>query len=344
MGRTSIGRRFLLPDKVIEGSILQLFDPHLVRMALFRWLDIIGVVVLVGSIAFRRLIFLPSIKTLFDDGRRTRLEEAEFFHTERVIFLALVYLTILHLLTLVHQSEMMSGKSLHEIMPVLPLVLKRTHFGLIWIIKIFLLFILFVTTRFRLKAHPTLLLVMGLSLCLTGSLSGHAVSRNPFFGIIPSDWLHYSSVVIWIGGLFPLRWIAGKSARMLEPEQFGVFLEKILTVFSRWAVLCVMTILTTGMINALGYIGWRNPLTLPYGRVLASKLILVGIVLSLGAVSRFYILPSFRKIKAGSEMKVSELERRFRAAVTIEICFAVLTLILAALLTQASPPHFGLVG
>ncbi|HIL35350.1 MAG TPA: hypothetical protein EYG28_08170 [Nitrospiria bacterium] len=313
-------------------------------MVLFRWLDIIGVVVLVGSIVFRRLIFLPSIQILRDDEKRTLLEEAEFFHTERVISFALVYLFILHFLTLVHQAEMMSGSSLSEIMPVLPLVLQRTHFGLIWIIKLSLLFTLFVVTKFRLEAQPTLLLVLGLSLCLTGSLSGHAVSRNPFFGIIPSDWLHFSSVVIWIGGLFPLRWIVEKSARLLEPERLKAFLEKILTVFSRWAVLCVMTILTTGMINAVGYLGWRNPLNVPYGKVLLSKLLLVGIVLSLGAVSRFYILPSFRKIKAGNGMKGSELERRFRAVVTIEIGFAVLTLILAALLTQTSPPHFVLGG
>ncbi len=322
-------------------SILQLIDPHLSRMTLFRWLDIIGVVVLVGSITFRRLIFLPSIIVLFDDGKRTRLEEAEFYRTERVIFFALAYLFILHLLTLVHQAEMMSGLSLSEIIPVLPLVLKRTHFGLIWIIKLFLLAILFVMTRFRLKAQPTLLLLMGLSLCLTGSLSGHAVSRNPFFGIIFSDWFHYMAVVIWIGGLFPLRWIVGKSARLLEPEQLVVFLEKTLTVFSKWAVICVMMILTTGMINAVGYLGWRGVFNVPYGRVLLSKLVLVGIVLSLGAVSRFYILPSFRKIKAGNVMRGSELERRFKFALTVEIGFAALTLILAALLTQTSPPHFG---
>lgn len=313
-------------------------------MTLFRWLDIIGIVVCVGSIGFWRLIFLPSIQILSDGEKRTRLEEAEFFHTERVIFFALVYLFILHLLTLVHQAEMMSGLPLSEIIPVLPLVLKRTHFGLIWIIKLFLLFFLFVFTRFRMKVHPTLLLGMGSLLCLTGSLAGHAVSRNPFFGIILSDWFHYTAVVIWIGGLFPLRWIAGKSARLLEPERLGAFLEKTLAVFSRWAVICVMIILTTGMINAVGYLGWRDTFNVPYGRVLLSKLVLVGIVLSLGAVSRFYILPSFRKIKEGGMMKGSELERRFKYAVTIEIGFAVLVLILAALLTQTSPPHLDLGG
>jgi putative copper export protein len=281
---------------------------------------------------------------LSDDGKRANLEEAEFSHTERVIFFSLVYLLILHLLTLVHQAEMMSGLSLSEIMPILPLVLKRTHFGLIWIIKLFLFVFLFVLTRFRMQTQSTILLGMGSLLCLTGSLSGHAVSRNPFFWIIFTDWFHYMAVAIWIGGLFPLRWIAGKSARLLEPERLGAFLDKTLTAFSRWAVFCVITILTTGMINAGGYLRWQVALNMPYVRVLLSKLLLVGVVLSLGAVSRFYILPSLRKIKAGSGMKVSDIERQFRVAVTIEIGFAVLTLILAALLTQTSPPHLGLGG
>ncbi|MFQ5579952.1 MAG: copper resistance D family protein [Nitrospiria bacterium] len=304
-------------------------------MALFRWLDIVGVVMCVGTIAFRRLIFLPSIQMLGDDQQRTLLEETEFFHTKRVIFLSLVYLLILHLLTLVHQAEMMSGSPLSGIIPVLPLVLKRTHFGLIWLTKLFLLVSLFVMTSFRLKTKPTPLLMVSLLLCLTGSLSGHAVSRSPFLGIILSDWFHYSAVSLWIGGLFPLRWVSGKSARLLQPGRLGFFLEKTLTAFSRWAVLCVMTILMTGMINAGAYLGWQSGFDIPYFRVLLSKLALVGLVLLLGAVSRFYFLPAFSEDNAGGE-----LERRFRLVLTIEIGFAVLTLILAALLTQTSPPHF----
>ncbi|MFQ5949643.1 MAG: CopD family protein, partial [Nitrospiria bacterium] len=145
----------------------------------------------------------------------------------------------------------------------------------------------------------------------------------------------------WAGGLFPLRRIARRSAGLMAPSQLAPFLEKIISVFSKWAVTCVMVIILTGMINASVYLDWQSPLGFPYGKVLLSKLILVGAVLSLGGVSQFYILPSFRKIRDGAAMNVSDLERQFFYAITIEIGFVIATLILAALLTQTPPPHLG---
>ncbi|MFQ5780268.1 MAG: hypothetical protein ACE5HN_05720, partial [Nitrospiria bacterium] len=82
---------------MIEEGISQLIDPHLFRMALFRWLDIVGIVLWVGAIGFRRLIFFPSIQRIHDPETRARLEREEASYTDPVLSFTLLYLFILHL-------------------------------------------------------------------------------------------------------------------------------------------------------------------------------------------------------------------------------------------------------
>src|SRR3569832_2179327 len=95
-----------------------LIDFHLFRMTLFKWLDIVGIVLWIGAIGFRLLVFHPSLKALRAPTRNptdpqsadptkieARLRKEEAAYTEPALRRLLVYLIVLHFITWVHQAE-----------------------------------------------------------------------------------------------------------------------------------------------------------------------------------------------------------------------------------------------
>ncbi len=314
---------------------------HLFQMAIFRWLDIIGVVLLVGATAFRQLTFLPSIKAVINLKTRSGMLEEEDRRSAPFLRMLLLYLLILHFLTLVHQSVMMSDRPLSEIVPVITIVVFKTHFGLIWGIKLLLLLFLMIVGRSEIARKGRLLFGVSCLLCLMGSLSGHAIARQAYY-LAGTDWLHYTAVAVWAGGLLPLRGIARRSQHWLESTDLAAFLSRIVETFSVWAILCVVTIIMTGSFNAMIYLGPSGIIIEPeYAKVLIIKLCFVLGAFGLGGFSRFYILPRLQKSEQLVSAGVHSLEKIFYRAITLELGLVIGALILAALLTQTPPPHVG---
>lgn len=322
----------------MEQPFSNLIDFHLFRMTLFKWLDVIGIVLWIGAIGFRLLVFRPSLKALRDPEAEKRLEREEAAYTEPAMRGLLFYLLVVHFLTWVHEAEMMSGKPLSAIAPVLPIVLTQTHFGSIWIMKLVLLLFLFVLVRVRIKARDPLLFGVGLFLCLMGSLVGHPLTHGAQQGVVLTDWVHFISVSVWIGGLFPLQRLARKAAAWMEPVSLAFFLRILIGVFSRWAIVAVALVIASGGYNAAVFIDSHWPLDFNYGQVLSTKLLLAAATIGMGGLSRFYILPALSKVQISAPLMASDLEQRFFRYITIEIGLAVVTLFLAALLTQTAPP------
>ncbi|HLG23167.1 MAG TPA: CopD family protein [Candidatus Manganitrophaceae bacterium] len=321
----------------METAIWRELDLHLLSMALFRWLDIAGVVLWVGAIGFRRLIFPAGLAVLSDPAKRQGLQREEAGYTEPVLFWALLYLFIVHFLTWVHQAGMMSGKPFSAIGPILPVVLTKTHFGAIWIVKLFLLALLLFLIRSGARHRDPLLLGSGFLLCLTGSLTGHAIRHGSFYPPLLSDWVHYVAVSIWAGGLPPLLRLARKSGRLLDPPASTRFLKELIERFSRWALLSVILILSTGVYNGFFHLQGRSITDTAYGQAFLLKLVIVLIAFGLGGASRFYILPSLRKMEE-EKRGASNIQRCFIRLVGAEIVFMVAALLLAALLTQTPTP------
>lgn len=325
----------------MEQDIRDLIGSPLFRMVLLRWLDILGVVLWVGAIGFRRLIFVPSLKVVEDPAEKEKLVQDEARYTEGALGGLLVYLLLVHLLTWVQQAQLTSGAPILRIGTALPGVLFGTSFGRIWFIKLFLLGLLFSITRARIETRESLLFGIGLSLCLAGTLSSHAVSRGLLYSAGLADWIHYTAVSIWAGGLFPLARIARKAALCLSLPTLTLFLTRSVALFSRWATLCVMLILITGGYNAFLLSGKGPLLDFLYGRVLVTKLIFVALAFGLGGFSQFFILPALIDMKVSpDEAALSVLRKRFLYAITAEIGVVLAVLGWAALLTRTVPPLF----
>lgn len=318
--------------------LFDLIDPHLLRMTLFKWLDLVGIVLWIGAIGFRLVVFSPVLKALRRPALESRLRREEAAYTEPALQGVLLYLLILHLATWVHQAEMMSGKPLSEIGPVLPIVLSKTHFGAIWEVKLFLLLFLFVLVRVRIPARDLLLFGAGLFLCVTGSLVGHPYTHGGERGAVLTDWVHFSAVSVWIGGLLPLRRMARKAASFMEPAPLALYLQLLIGRFSIVAILAVALIAASGAYNAALFLDRHWIFDFTYGQILSMKLLMAAATIGMGGISRFYLLPALSKAQDAAPLVVSDLERRFFRYLTIEVALAVATLLLAALLTQTAPP------
>jgi putative copper export protein len=305
-------------------------DSHLLLMALVRGLLVFGVVLLIGELGFFRFILRPILATMAPDASASLQQTGEKF-VRRVVIVALLFLFLVNLAALVHEGTMMSGKDIIQVFPILPVVLTRTHWGAVWIARSLLLAVLIGIAPRRFTS--TLFLILAVGVAVTVSLISHAVDAGDLSLPVLADAVHLIFVSLWIGGLVPLRFLTRKICRELDlPRQKSLLLD-VLNRFSRMAVAAVALILITGI-----YAAWLHVPSLAdlprktYGQILLAKSVFAVGTISLGGVSRFIITPCLKRARSTERVIWS-----FWGVVLVECVVALLTLSLAALLTQAIP-------
>jgi len=331
--------------------------PHGVLHAGVRWLDFIGLTTLIGALAFRWLIVRPPL-----------LSRQEFESFDRSCWsvvagsIALVALTSLG--DLVLRTIMMSGRALADLGLALPVVLRQTHYGAVWTARISLIGLLGIgclLTRPGARARswfPAAPFVVAILIALTTSLSGHAADWGDVTLPVLIDWLHLLAVSTWIGGLFTLGFVLHHSLSSPDKAEQTQSLASIAGRFSTMAACCVAVFLPAGLYNAWLQVTSLSPLvSTSYGWTLLAKLSLVGLVLMIAGVNRYYFVPLlasptgthnrliFRTIArfAGGppvEMKRGDgqkIRRQFFRFVRLEWTIVVAALACTALLTQFPP-------
>lgn len=163
-------------------------------------------------------------------------------------------------------------------------VLRGTLFGQVFAVRIVLLLALAVLLACNGSAR-WVALASGLTLALP-ALTSHAAAASPanFTAIGATlDAVHLLSGGIWIGGLAALT-------ALFRRKEANIVLA--LSLFSEIAMIAVLLLAMTGLINAasilLGDKGAASPL---YLAVLDGKLALVLAMLSLAIANRFRLLP-----------------------------------------------------
>jgi putative copper export protein len=172
------------------------------------------------------------------------------------------------------------------------------------------------------------------------------------------DWLHLLAVSTWIGGLFTLGFVLHHSLSSPGKAEPTQSLASIAARFSTMAACCVAVFLPAGLYNAWLQVTSLSPLvSTAYGWTLLAKLSLVGLVLMIAGVNRYYFVPLlgsptgthnrliFRTIArfAGGppvEMKRRDdrnVRRQFFRFVRLEWIIVVAALACTALLTQLPP-------
>jgi len=191
----------------------------------------------------------------------------------------------------------------------------QTLFGQLFLVRILALAAM--TLVLRRGAMPAALLALA-ALALPAATS-HAAAASPagFAALGASlDAVHLLTAGFWIGGLAVLLQLY----RRKEPN-----ILLALSLFSEWAMIAVLLLVMTGLINAasilLGDKGAASPV---YLAVLGVKLALVAGMLGLAAMNRFRLMPQNRN---------QEIARN----AAMELSAGVIVVLLAGALGQLQP-------
>jgi copper transport protein len=125
--------------------------------------------------------------------------------------------------------------------------------------------------------------IAALLLLVAPSLSGHALdaSRSPLE--LPVDVLHVAASSVWLGGLLAL----------VLQLRAGTPGESVLRAFSSLAVGAVALLAATGLLRAFSELtSFDQAWGTGYGRVLLIKTLLFGLLLVLGWINRYRIIPA----------------------------------------------------
>lgn len=331
--------------------------PATIPQLLTRWLNFISLSTLIGALAFHLLI-VRSV-TLPHQGFKT--VEQPF---RRLELISIVLVALASVSELLLRTQMMSGGHLMQIGVTLPIVLRHTHFGAVWFLRIGLIGLLILVWGVRRTAAPQSQQALMLSIsataliALTTSLSGHAAHWGDLTMPVLIDWIHLIAVSIWTGGLFTLGFLFQRIVAPPGTEEVARGLAAVGRPFSRMAAYCVFTLFVTGLFNAWLQVGLLQPLvTTSYGLTLLAKVFLVVLVLALAAVNRYYFLPLMRDpVGAHNQLLVKIIgrlggswlvgtgrdratagRRRLRQFMRLEWILVIAVLALAALLTHLPP-------
>jgi len=169
----------------------------------------------------------------------------------------------------------------------------------------------------RRGAMPAVLLALA-ALALPAATS-HAAAASPAgFTVLGAslDAVHLATAGFWIGGLAVLLQLY----RRKEPN-----IPLALSLFSEWAMIAVLLLVMTGLINAASILlGDKGAVSRVYLAVLSVKLVLVAGMLVLAATNRFRLMPQDR-------------DQGIARNAAIELSAGVIVVLLAGALGQLQP-------
>ncbi len=168
----------------------------------------------------------------------------------------------------------------------------------------------------------------GLLLGMVPGLTGHAGGGD--HGVLPlvADALHVWAMSGWIGGLGALLFLEWRQVR--GPEPSASVLPDLVPRFSRLAMVCVATLLVTGIVAAWLHLGSVADLIhTRYGLLLLLKIGLVSVVLALGGLNWRRLTPHLGE---------PEGPRLLERAAMLELVVANVVLAVTAVLVRTPPP------
>jgi putative copper export protein len=169
------------------------------------------------------------------------------------------------------------------------------------------------------------------------SLGGHAPEVSGQAGVAPLlDWVHLVAAVAWIGGLGSLV-LTGRVARttgVAHPVQLA-----LVSRFSGLALACVGYLAVSGLYAYTLQVRGFAPLTATtYGRVLLVKIGLFLVLILLGGVNRFFLIPHMASTaEEKTEARADRAARHFARTTRAEVMVGVVVLIAVAMMTSVAP-------
>ena len=305
-----------------------------------RWVGFVSFAALVGSAALVLLV-LPR------DARELR-PGLERLRSLRLLCLAALLVT--SLIELAARGHTMTGQGTTGVLDAIPLILRRTHFGQVWLARLGLLCAAFVAAWSRSRAALVTLTALAIGVGLTTAVTGHAGDRGDLSLLAAVDSVHILASSAWIGGLIALAALAARGSEPWPPSLLSTVAQR----FSRLAGWSLLAVVLTGGYNTWAEVAPLETLwTTAYGRTLSVKIATVLVVVWLGALCRYAIVARLTGRDRGLGARLVRLGRlavrgeprppraslgpRLFRYVTWEAALGVVVLGCTALLVDATP-------
>ena len=203
-------------------------------------------------------------------------------------------------------------------------VLSSTTFGIAWLVAMFVLILLLITTYLmkttKVNFFTILSFILLLAVMFTKSFIGHTMIASVQAAAVTMNFLHLLSMSLWIGGLLAILILLPSVARTIHSAEQRTLYWQVLQTFSSWSILFVSVLLASGVLNSLLHIDSVSLLVSTlYGQVLLAKIGLMLMMILFGAYHFF---------------KTKRKKEKIGRSIWIEFSLGIIVLILAAILTQ----------
>jgi putative copper export protein len=307
-------------------------------MIILYWLFLSGVIFLEGAFASRIYVTGPSSAEVSPlAGEKRSLCET----VARYILLISVFTLLANAVHFVLHCAIMTETPLKEVFSILPSFITKTKYGRFTILRtVFLTGIIVMSFVTVVKDQKWVTLsgaLFSFLLLVVIAMSGHQGAKGyfnlPFF----LDVFHLVSISLWIGGLFFIRPVLTTLIRGSHVELWGN-LKSLINRFSQMATACVFIAAITGIL--LSYFNVKSMIILTqtnYGIVLLVKITLVGIIMILGGVNKFFVIPNLNKVDPDKNPEDMKYGWKLVYMVNTEASIGFIVLFLTSLLTHLSP-------
>jgi len=178
---------------------------------------------------------------------------------------------------------------------------------------------------------PEAAAIVGVGIVVTFAAGGHSQSANPRWLAVLVDALHLTAMIVWLGGLVILA-IGAFSRYDSDDDELATEQDELaagLPIFSRIALISILTLAVTGTIQAWRELGTVDAITTTwYGKLVVAKVVLFTGLVLLGYTARRVL---------ASRMRGRGTLLRLRRGLVVEVAVGAALLAASGILI-AQPP------
>lgn len=178
--------------------------------------------------------------------------------------------------------------------------------------------------------HQRVAALFGAAAFAAVAASGHAASATPRMPSVFNDWVHLLAGAVWFGGIGLVLLVWAPALRGRRTAARAALARSVLPAFGRVALPAFVGVSLTGLVSLLTQLGQLSALwQTAYGRVLAVKIALVGLIALASYVHAMRLRP--RLVSSGGDGH-ARLERRHWRLLRTEAPVAIAVVAAAAVL------------
>ena len=307
------------------SEIEPLYNPESIVWVLTRWLNFVGLVLMVGAVAFRFAVLQRSERALAGD-----VLLAADARTRGIALVAALLAFAANLVRLWLQSGALHGTERMWDPELLRTLVFSTGWGKAWLAQSVATMGFVVATRLRTN-NPLeswiAAAVFAMAAASTPAFAGHAAAVEQMAAVpIFNDAVHLIAASAWLGTLAVLL-SAGIPAVVRTSHQPFTDAATLVRAFSPLALFAAAVAIFTGTVSAFVHIKAISELwTTPYGKTLAIKLLAVMLTATTGAYNWKVVSP-----RLGSSEATLHVQRSALAEIIIAATILAVTAVLVAL-------------